>query len=100
MLNAADFSLLMMTLIGPVSGFGAAHAHKAGVPAAILFALGGLGLGISLGIVANKCAYRVLDSKRLTSGLVFFVYLGVLLVGILVVALVPFLVAEVVYGHT
>ena|SRR6266487_4087316 len=100
MLNLADFSMLLMALIGPVSGLGAAHAHKAGVPALIVFGVGGLGLGIYLGMVANKCAYRVLDSKRLTAGSGFFAYMAIPLVGILVVALVPFLVAEIVYGHT
>ncbi len=100
MLNLADFSMLLIALIGPVSAAGTAHAHKASVLAIVLFGLGGLALGVFLGMVANKCAYRVLDSKRLTAGSGFFLYMAIPLVGILVVALVPFLVAEIVYGHT
>jgi hypothetical protein len=100
MLNLADFSMLLMALIGPLSAFTAAHAHKAGVSVAILFALGGLALGISLGRVTSKLAYRVLDSKGLHGGLAFFAYLAIPLVGILAVTLAPFLVAEIIYGHT
>ena len=100
MLNLAGFSMLLMALIGPVSAFGAAHAHKAGVPVAVLFALGGLALGISLGMVTNKLAYRVLGSERLHGGLAFFAYNAIPLIGILAVALTPFLVAAIIYGHT
>jgi hypothetical protein len=98
-LNLADFSMLLMTVIGPLSAFGAAHGHKAGLGAAVLFGLGGLGLGLSVGVTANKCAYRVLGSKKLNGGLAFLVYAAIPFIGILVVALVPFLVAEVIYGH-
>lgn len=100
MLNFADFSTLLMAFIGPVSGVCAAHAHKAGVPALVVFGVGGLGVGIFLGMAANKCAYRVLDSKRLTTASALFGYMAIPLIGILVVVLVPFLVAEIVYGHT
>ena len=97
LLNIANFSLLLMVLAGAFSGLGAAHAHKAGVPAAILFAFGGLALGILLGLASSKFA---LDSKRLHAGVGLLVYIAIPLVGLLAVALVPFLVARIVLGHT
>jgi len=100
MLNLADFSMLLMVLIGPVSAAGAAHAHKASVLAIVLFGLSGLALGAVLSMVANKCAYRVLHSKRLPTGLSLGAYAAIPFLGILIVVVVPYLVAEIVYGHT
>ena len=99
-MNLADLSMLLTAVIGPVSGFSAAHVHKAGVPASVLFALGGLGVGVSLGMMANNWAYRISDSKGLHGALAFFAYVTIPFLGILAVAVVPFWVAEIVYGHT
>jgi hypothetical protein len=99
MLNLADFSMLLMAIIGPVSAFGAAHGHKASVPALIVFAVGGLALGLSFGIAVNKFAYRVLNSKTRNGGLALLAYMTVPLLGIVTVGLVPFLIAQIIYGR-
>jgi hypothetical protein len=99
MLNLADLSLLLVIFFGPLNAFAIAHAHKAGVLATVFFTLGGLVLGISLGAATNKCAYRVLRSKRLGSGAASFIaYLAILLIGMLTVVFLPFLAGEIVFA--
>ena len=100
MLNVVDSSLLLMFLAGPFCGLGAALTHKAGMHAAIAFTLGGLALSFLSGFASNKLAYSVSGWKRLNEGVGLLVYIAIPLCGLLAVALVPFLVAQIVYGHT
>ena len=99
MLNFADLLMLLTVLVGPVSGFGAAHAHKAEVAAIVLFAVGGLGLGIALAVLANRWAYRALHSKSGDAG-GLLAYTAIPFAGMLVAAVVPIFVAELVYAHS
>jgi hypothetical protein len=98
MLNLADLSLLLMVLAGPLCGFFAAQAHRAGIPSIILFSLGGLTVGIFLGRTSNRLAYSVLGWKRLSAGLLLLLYTAILLGSLLVVIAVPFWVAESVWS--
>jgi len=60
-----------MLVMGPFSGFCAAHQHKAGITSLALFTIVGLIVGIGLGQVSRKLAYSVLRSKTLPGGLQF-----------------------------
>jgi hypothetical protein len=98
MLNWTDLCGLLMLLAGPVSGFGAAHQHKAGITSLVLFTIIGLIVGVGLGQVSSKLAYSVLRSKTLPGGLQFFVYMFVPMAFLFAVLLVPALLVMMIYG--
>jgi hypothetical protein len=98
MLNFADLFGLLIVLVGPVSGFGAAHAHKAGKLSAILFAFVGLAVAIGVGKVSHKYAYAALSSKTMAAGVQCLVHMLVPFLGLLAAALLPFLLAGFFYG--
>jgi hypothetical protein len=98
MLNFADLFGLLIILVGPISGFGAAHAHKAGVASAVLFAFVGLAIAIGVGKLSHKYAYAALSSKTMSAGLQCIVYMFVPFFGLLAATLLPFLLAEIFYG--
>lgn len=100
MLNWTDLCGLLMILAGPLSGVAAAHQHKAGALSLILFAVVGLFIGLGVGIVSSKLAYRILGSKTLPSSLQFVSYMLVPMGSLLLVVLAPSLLAMVVYGQT
>ena len=98
MLNLADFTALLMILVGPFSGIAAAHAHKAGIVPIVLFGLVGLAIGFGVAMMSSKVAYSILRSKKLSSGVGLFFYSLVPFAGLLAVALAPFLLAGLFYG--
>src|SRR5271167_4240916 len=93
MLNWADFSVLMITLAGPISDLSAAHTEKAGVLAIIQFGLIGLFLGIAVGQVSRRLAYSYLESKTLHAGVASLLYMMVPIFLLSFVVFVPFLLA-------
>jgi hypothetical protein len=100
MLNWTDLSVLLMIIAGPFSGVTAAHQHKAGVVPLVFFGVAGLGVGVGVGMVSSKFAYRVLRSKTLPVGLQLVSYLCIPMLSLLLVALVPALLAMMIYGRT
>lgn len=100
MLNWTDLSVLMMALAGPFIGAAAAHQHRAGIWSLILFGIVGLAVGVGVGIASSKCSYSVLDSKKVPAGLQFTAYLLIPALSLLLVILVPFLLAMIVFGRT
>ena len=97
-MNFADLCGLLIVLAGPSSGFGAAHAHKAGVASEILFAFVGLAVAIGVGKLSHKYAYAALRSKTMSAGVQCLVYMFVPFLGLLAAALLPILLAEIFYG--
>jgi hypothetical protein len=93
MLNLADLFMLLMVLAGPLSGVGAAHAHKAGILSLVVFGLIGLAIGVSVAVMSSKLAYSILRSKQLPAGVGLLFYSLVPLAGLLVVVFVPILLA-------
>lgn len=98
MLNFNDLCVLLMILAGPVSGFCAAHAYKAGAAALLLFVLIGLSGGIGFGLVSSKLAYSVLDSKKRNVNMQLLLYMLIPFASLLAVIAVPALLAAMVYG--
>ena len=98
MLNWSDLCGLLMLLAGPMSGFGAAHQHKAGIAALVLFSIFGLIGGVGLGHVSRKLAYSVLNSRNGPDALRHYVYLFVPTVFLFAVLLVPALFVMMIYG--
>lgn len=98
MLNFADLCGLLIILVGPISGFGAALAHKAGMLSAILFAFVGFAVAISVGKASHKYAYAALSSKTMSAGLRCLVYMFVPFIGLLAAALLPFVLVKMIYG--
>jgi hypothetical protein len=87
MLNLADFSSLLMIVVGPLCGVGAAHAHKAGGVSLAIFVLVGLAIGFGVAMASSKLAYSILNSKRFSAAVGLFFYSLVPIVGLFVVAL-------------
>lgn len=98
MLNFADLFGLLIILAGPVSGFVAAYAHKAGLASAISFAFAGLAVAIGVGKFSHKYAYAALNSKTMSAGGKCLIYMCVPFLGLLAAVLLPCLLAEVYYG--
>ena len=98
MLNWRDLCGLLMLLAGPMSGFGAAHQHKAGIVSLVLFTVFGLIVGVGLGQVSSKLAYSVLRSKTRPDALRHYVYMFVPMVFLFAVLLVPALLVMMIYG--
>jgi|SRR5262245_50818149 len=103
MLNLTDLARLLMIVLGPLSGFAAAHQvaaahqHKAGIWSLILFGVIGLVIGVGAGEVSSKVAYRVLCSKTLPLGLALAIYILIPLVSLLLVAVAPLAIVTAVY---
>lgn len=97
MLNWTDLCGLMMLLVGPASGFAAAHQHQAGIAPLVLFTIIGLIVGICLGQVSGKLAYSVLDSENWPDALRFCVYMFIPTAFLFAVPLVPALLAMMIY---
>jgi|ERR1017187_438561 hypothetical protein len=100
MLNWTDLCGLLMILAGPCSGVAAAQQHKAGALSLILFGAVGLAIGFRVGMLSRKLSYRILGSKTLPAGLQFASYMLVPIVSLLLVILIPFLLAMIIYGQT
>jgi uncharacterized membrane protein YeaQ/YmgE (transglycosylase-associated protein family) len=91
-INLADLCfLLTFFLAGPIAGLVLAREFKAGTPLTILLALGGLLAGYLLGRWANKAAYAVLMSKKLSYGLKFLLYPLMPVLTLLFLAFLPFM---------
>jgi len=98
MLNLADFSALLMVVVGPICGISAAHAHKAGIVSLVLFGLAGLAIGFGAAMMSSKFAYAILRSKKFSAGVGLFFYSLVPLAGLLAVGVATVLLADIFYG--
>jgi len=96
-MNLPDFTFLLVVLVGPILGWGAAHGEKAGTGAIVLFTLGGLLLGLGMGGLSSKLSYSVLMEKKLSDGLRLFVSMLIPFLSLLVVLFVPFWLAWVIF---
>jgi hypothetical protein len=97
MLNLTDLARLLMIVLGPLSGVAAAHQHKAGLLSLILFGIIGLLIGVGVGEVSSKVAYRVLCANTLPLGLTLAIYMLIPLVSLLLVAVAPLAIVTAVY---
>jgi hypothetical protein len=86
-----------MILVGPFSGVAAAHLHKAGVLSLILFGVVGLAIGLGVGMISSKFAYRILRSKMLPNGLKFAAYMFVPMCSLWLAALLPAMLAMMIW---
>lgn len=100
MLNWADFSVLLMVLIGPISAFAAAKQLKAETSSAIFFSFIGVAVGLGVGWLVNKLAYATLESKKLPEGWKALFYLLIPIFGIFAVVLITVLWAKAYYWRT
>ena len=98
MLNLADFSVLLMLLVGPLTGFAAALAYKASTASAILFAFMGIAVGLGVGRLIHKYAYAVLNSKKISEAMKFFIYSLIPILGLLTVVGGTIILAWAYYG--
>jgi hypothetical protein len=91
---------LMMIFVGPVSGFEAAHAHKAGLVAVILFTIGGSVMGFAAVGLSFKLLALVKLSKKANAivPLCITVFIQYAILAAVIVA--PFLFAEAVFGQS
>ncbi len=93
MLRWCDLAAIISALMGAILGGGAAASHKAGVWEVVLFALGGLIVGVMMGMASGRLADKALDqsirqsrrSKNVTALLLSLLYFTVPLISILVV---------------
>ncbi len=97
MLNWADLCCLLTVLMGPLAGFGAAYAQKAGWGVIISFTLGGLLLGVGVAFGFSKMSYSVLRSKKLPGVAQAILYLLTPLTGLLIVLFLPVFLADIIY---
>ena len=74
MLNWADLSSLLIVLVCTMGGVGGTRAGKARTVTAFLFGVGGFLVGLNLAKVSHRLAYSVLQSRKLTAGVVLAVY--------------------------
>jgi hypothetical protein len=100
MLNWADLTTLLIILFGPLCGISAAHEYKRGVLSFILFGCVGLAIGVGIAFASNKLVYRALFLKTLPSGLKQVIYMFIPIIALLLVFLIQFWLAAVIYGKT
>ncbi|MGA2618343.1 MAG: hypothetical protein ABSF26_12085 [Thermoguttaceae bacterium] len=70
----ADATSMMIVFLAALVALVGAREAKAGVAVTILFTLGGLLVGLSLGTVSGRLAYLALNSRK-SSAAVFLAYL-------------------------